>query len=57
MSKEVNFTEIWLKKIKAPEIGREEFRDKGCKGLILRIQQMMLKHFLIPFAWEEKLEE
>tara|TARA_E500000178_G_scaffold184417_1_gene182754 strand:+ start:328 stop:1488 length:1161 start_codon:yes stop_codon:yes gene_type:complete len=49
MSKEVNFTEIWLKKIKAPEIGREEFRDKGCKGLILRVTANDVKTFSYPF--------
>ena len=54
MPNEINFTEIWLKKLKAPEEGRKEYKDKGCKGLVLRVTGNGIKTFSYPFRLGSK---
>ena len=48
MTTEVNFTDAWLRKLKAPE-KREDFRDKGTRGLQLRSSPSGTKTFSFVF--------
>ena len=41
---ELNFTDGWLRKLKAPE-KREEYRDRATKGLLLRVSPSGVKAF------------
>tara|TARA_A100001015_G_scaffold261496_1_gene307032 strand:+ start:197 stop:1171 length:975 start_codon:yes stop_codon:yes gene_type:complete len=54
MSLEINFTEVWLKKLKAPKNQRAEYKDKGCKGLVLRVTSNGIKTFSYPFRFKKK---
>lgn len=48
MTTEVNFTDAWLRKLKAPA-KREDFRDKGTRGLQLRSSPSGTKTFSFVF--------
>lgn len=54
MSYEVNFTDAWLRKLKPP-VEREDFRDKGTRGLQLRSSPSGVKTFSFVFRLGSKM--
>ncbi|MDA9989497.1 site-specific integrase [Paracoccaceae bacterium] len=54
MSNEVNFTDAWLRKLKPP-VGREDFRDRGTRGLQLRSSPSGVKTFSFVFRLGSKM--
>jgi hypothetical protein len=51
---ELNFTDGWLRKLKAPE-KREEYRDRATKGLLLRVSPSGVKAFSYYYRIGKKL--
>ena len=54
MSYEVNFTDAWLRKLKPP-VEREDFRDRGTRGLQLRSSPSGVKTFSFVFRLGSKM--
>ena len=54
MSNEVNFTDAWLRKLKPP-VEREDFRDRGTRGLQLRSSPSGVKTFSFVFRLGSKM--
>ena len=54
MSYEVNFTDAWLRKLKPP-VKREDFRDRGTRGLQLRSSPSGVKTFSFVFRLGSKM--
>ena len=54
MSNEVNFTDAWLRKLKPP-VEREDFRDRGTRGLQLRSSPSGVKTFSFVFRRGSKM--
>mgnify|MGYP002634414068 FL=1 len=54
MSNEINFTDAWLRKLKPP-VGREDFRDRGTRGLQLRSSPSGVKTFSFVFRLGSKM--
>ena len=54
MAIEIAFTDIWLKKIKS-EYKREDYRDKGTRGLQLRVSPSGVKTFSFVFRLGSKM--
>ena len=54
MSNEVNFTDAWLRKLKPP-VEREDFRDRGTRGLQLRSSPSGVKTFSFVFRIGSKM--
>ena len=54
MSNEVNFTDAWLRKLKPPA-EREDFRDRGTRGLQLRSSPSGVKTFSFVFRLGSKM--
>ena len=54
MSNEVNFTDAWLRKLKPP-VQREDFRDRGTRGLQLRSSPSGVKTFSFVFRLGSKM--
>ena len=54
MTSEVNFTDVWLRKLRTPE-KREDFRDKGTRGLQLRLSPSGIKTFSFVFRLGSKM--
>ena len=54
MSYEVNMTDAWLRKLKPP-VEREDFRDRGTRGLQLRSSPSGVKTFSFVFRLGSKM--
>ena len=54
MTNEVNFTDVWLRKLKTP-VKREDFRDKTTRGLQLRSSPSGVKTFSFVFRLGSKM--
>ena len=54
MSNEVNITDAWLRKLKPP-VEREDFRDRGTRGLQLRSSPSGVKTFSFVFRLGSKM--
>ena len=54
MSNEVNFTDAWLRKLKPP-VERDDFRDRGTRGLQLRSSPSGVKTFSFVFRLGSKM--
>ena len=54
MSNEINFTDAWLRKLKPP-VERDDFRDRGTRGLQLRSSPSGVKTFSFVFRLGSKM--